>query len=95
MEVAKGGVMTILTEDRVKKILEKYPEARESDKLLMYYFYRDEEGVDVSSILKTKTSMETITRCRRKIQESGDLVATLETRKKRKELEKTFINYSR
>jgi hypothetical protein len=56
--------------DKVKKLLELYPEARNSDKFLVQKFWQMHDGVFVSieDIMKA-TSSESITRARRKAQE--------------------------
>lgn len=83
-----------LVESKVKEILERYPEARNSDKILAFYYYRINENLDLSNLFKTKTSLETVTRCRRKIQERKECEATLSTKQERKVLENQFKGYS-
>lgn len=69
--------------DRVHWILENFPDTRDSDKLLwlaylvIFHGLKDKIGTDNylrlrTIIMDTETcTMESITRCRRKIQESG------------------------
>lgn len=56
---------------KVGKILEQYPSARDSDKILLHLYYKIYEGVK-TNISMVETSPETITRCRRKLQEKHE-----------------------
>lgn len=84
--------------DRVKFILERYPQTRGDDVLLLYRYYwwfeRDRavlKPIHFKALLSL-TSPESITRCRRKIQETGLLTPTKETILKRRRREKVISN---
>ena len=60
--------------DLIKDLLQKYPQLRDSDKLLVWNIWGIEgflgEGLITKSNYLEGTSSESITRCRRKIQEN-------------------------
>ena len=92
--------MNIKVKEMVKYELEKHPETRNDDSLLIAYIYRDFFGVAkqdyfdvmVNHALLKLPSQESITRCRRKLQETMPLVygANGEVRKIRREEEKLY-----
>jgi len=53
---------------KVGNLLERYPETRDSDKILCQMYYKLYEGVDTQLSL-VETPLESITRCRRKLQQ--------------------------
>ena len=69
--------------ENVKYILTHYVDTRNSDKLLMLYYWRNVDQVDerfdaisTTDFLYRATSPESITRARRKIQSKGELLPT-------------------
>jgi len=63
-------------EYRVIKILQQFPETRNSDKLLLHRYYKFYERIETNLHL-VNTAMESVTRARRSVQEhNSDLVAT-------------------
>lgn len=59
------------TEERVAHLLNKYPDARNSDKILIWKYWQDIdklEGMPDEDEILDLTSPETITRCRRVLQ---------------------------
>ena len=76
-------------EATVRKVMSNEPKTRSNDKLLVCRVY-EELGVNTLytsfydvMMLKGLPSTETITRCRRKIQEHGDLKSDINTAKAR------------
>tara|TARA_Y100000310_G_C20469998_1_gene709502 strand:- start:84 stop:356 length:273 start_codon:yes stop_codon:yes gene_type:complete len=55
----------------VVNLLKKFPEARNDDRLLLELYFVEHEGINTCLSI-TQTSCESITRCRRKIQEEMD-----------------------
>ena len=87
------------TYDIVKELLTDIPETRDSDKVLVWEYWkeknmiaqgRETEGITKENFFKS-VALETITRCRRKIQEKyPELGETKEgIRKARRKKEKT------
>ncbi len=80
--------------DRIKWILEHYPSARNSDTLLEFVYLRIFEGIDIPYISwerLSQISMESITRCRRKLNEKGLYLPTdPEVLRKRNRLEEDY-----
>lgn len=74
--------------DNVKKLLEKYPECRNSDKKLLWEYWNTYDGygeMTYSRWLKC-TSAESITRARRSVQEHHpELQATKEVKEAREQ----------
>lgn len=92
-DLTKMELNTIKTMKKVKQkvkfLLEKYPETKGDDRLLIYRFYKVfEDNVLIKpryfEALMRATSYETITRARRKIQENGELLPTDRTISKRR-----------
>lgn len=88
-------------ETKVKTILEEHPAAREDDRALYYWILKD-EGYDVTvSIARFLMgtgypSYETISRVRRKLQETHpELRENPYAQKRRADNEKEFIEYAR
>lgn len=87
-------------EDKVKKIMEEHPAAREDDRAL-YYWILKEEGYDVTvSIARFLMgtgypNYETITRVRRKLQERFPELAVNNIKSMRSKAEKEFEAYAR
>ena len=84
---------------KVLTVLEEVPSTRSSDKLLIEEVYDRYYGVvnlPFWQVMESELpSFETITRCRRKIQqEREDLRGTKETENNRLDLQKDFIKYS-
>ena len=89
----------------VAQTLINYPRSRDSDELLTICIYRDYYGIEnesfVSVLMMRKAlglpSIETIGRCRRKLQERAPLVygSSKNTRSKRAMAETEFKEYSR
>lgn len=80
--------------DRVKYILEKFPQTRDSDKVLLWWVWQDANFADAYTITKaaffSAPSAESITRARRKVQEEfPHLQATKQVQEARKQKEAT------
>lgn len=72
----------------VKRILELSKRARNDDKELIRIYVKNKTGYDLpKEVLNEVSSFESITRCRRKIQEGGEYEATDEVHKGRAENE--------
>ena len=85
----------------VYETLEKYPDTRSDDRLLIYIIYRDYCGVSANDkfanviINKDLPSFESIRRARQKIQESNEnLRGDKEAEKARLSEQETYINFS-
>ncbi|MEM1553172.1 MAG: hypothetical protein QW734_01935 [Candidatus Bathyarchaeia archaeon] len=83
----------------VRHILAHYPNARSNDKLLMLYFWRDVDGIEItpefwSAFLKKATHPETIRRTRQKIQSQGEYLPDEETLQRRRKSEEGFKKYA-
>lgn len=87
-------------EDKVKRILEEHPAAREDDRALYYWILKD-EGFDVTvSIARFLMgtgypNYETISRVRRKLQEKYPELAENNIKTMRAKAEEEFISYAR
>lgn len=92
-------------EEMVAHELRRRPETRESDRLLTVYVYHDYYGITkadgfIDTLLGDKSvvlpSMETIGRCRRKLQERDpkEFGATPQTIRRRKTSEIEFYDYA-
>ena len=58
---------------KVTHLLEKFPETRNSDKLLQHWFWTTYDNVtDLNNWLSRATDPESIRRCRQKIQEERE-----------------------
>ena len=84
MEAYKDGDMC------VRYILAHFPETRNNDKLLMVIFWEMFDKIPVPkefrrAFLQRATTPETITRCRRRVQETGNYEARPEVKEKRQE----------
>lgn len=78
--------------ENVKNILDKFPNTRGDDKLLIvaYWKYIDKlYALDMNFVNKA-TPAESITRARRLIQANGEYLASEEVRNARKKREETF-----
>jgi len=79
--------------NKVREILEVYPETRDSDKLL-YLKYFDQIGLHLTDsqkeLILTIPAFETLRRYRQKFQELGQYKATEGIRHKRKQAEKEW-----
>lgn len=64
------------TKDKVRVILQEYPETRNNDNLLCSIYWREADGVEDLAGVQFATSAEAIRRSRQKINEDGDLLAT-------------------
>ncbi|MCS7124576.1 MAG: hypothetical protein NZ932_04075 [Candidatus Bathyarchaeota archaeon] len=83
----------------VRHILALNPQTRRNDKLLMLYFWRDVDGIDIPpefwrAFLSKATHPETIRRTRQKIQSQGDYLPDEETLKRRQKNIEKFRQYS-
>lgn len=85
------------TENRVRYIMQEHPETRDNDMLLCAVYYEAHYGTsDLMSLYSIGAiPMESITRCRRKIQEAGELEASKDKQTIRKEQYKKYLNYAR
>lgn len=93
-------------EDKVKEILESDERTREDD-MYLYYIYLMCEGIskyDMSEALRSKrfrrvnklSTMESVGRCRRKIQEKNESLRASEEAKKYRALEESlYEEYAR
>ena len=87
-------------ENVVFKILSEYPIARKDDRFLVTAVYSRYTCVDApfSKVMEDHTlpPFESITRCRRKIQETNEkLRADYDTEQVRLELQEEYIDYAR
>lgn len=66
--------------ERVRRILEEFPQTRDDDKLLMVVYWALYDGVKIPySQIKRATPPETIRRARQMIQSSGELLPSKST----------------
>ncbi len=92
-----GGAVNVLdVEEKVRRVLERHPDARDLDKNLIVYLWLEEDGLaDVLGdealaerftrwFIDQATYTETITRARRRLQEKG-LYLPSETARQRRE----------
>lgn len=86
----------------VKEILEKYPITRSSDKALVFYFMLEHTSLgklrasvkdQLTKAFKEAPSFESITRRRREIQSTGELMSNAQVKKDRANLEKRMRQY--
>ncbi len=86
------------TENRVRQIMKDNPSTRSSNDELVIKTY-ESYGLTLTpeqiALLKQAPSFETITRCRRKIQENGEFEATATVQALRKKQEHVYIDYSK
>lgn len=77
---------------QVESILKRFPETREDDKKLQVRILKDFYGVDkIEDILKPDIpSLESIRRCRQKLQSEGKYPSTKETKKIREHQEGAY-----
>ncbi|MCY8466589.1 hypothetical protein O0R52_21615 (plasmid) [Bacillus halotolerans] len=75
------------TKDKVRFILQKYPEARNNDNLLCSLYWREADGIEDLLAVQFATSAEAIRRSRQLLNSKGILLATdpkvLEKRKQK------------
>lgn len=79
----------------VRYILHHYPEARNSDKLLLLIYWSLVDKIKIPKdfwreFLDKATSPETIIRARRKVQEGGEYLPSQEVLEKRRTLDEYF-----
>lgn len=78
---------------RVIKILQQFPETRNSDKLLLHRYYKFYEHIETNLHL-VNTAMESVTRARRSVQEhNSDLAAAPEFQAARELLQDKYTEY--
>lgn len=72
--------------DNVEKVLARYPQSRNNDKLLILMYWKDIDGLSFGSepefidgVINKSTSTESIRRARQLIQEDGRFLPTDET----------------
>jgi hypothetical protein len=78
---------------RTKQILSEYPEARSSDNRLILLYFHKFHGVTLTDSQFNKMldpPFETITRCRRKIQEKGDFLPNSKVIRQRRGKEEMY-----
>jgi hypothetical protein len=78
--------------EQVEKVLEEYPAARDSDKLLevivLQKFYKADK---ITDLLKANIpNLESIRRCRQKIQADGKYPAKIKVRKGRHDMQEVY-----
>lgn len=75
-QLSLDGIPKVLeaTKEKVEEILSIYPETRDDDSVFLQTFYKHFYNLDFPS-LKGKPYPETLTRCRRKLQENGKFAA--------------------
>lgn len=88
----------------VKRVLEQYPETRDDDFLLVYAVYREIDFRSITRELFCEIMMnhkkyrfptfESVTRCRRKVQNKYPELASEKTKAKRLEETREYIDYA-
>ena len=75
--------------ERISFILDKYPPTRDDDRVLLRYYYRIFEPYVTLKVseLTAMTTPESITRCRRKVQEKGQFMPSDQVAGKRRRRE--------
>ncbi|WP_241657005.1 hypothetical protein [Bacillus licheniformis] len=75
------------TKDKVRFLLQKYPEARNNDNLLCSLYWKEADGIEDLAAVQFATSAEAIRRSRQLLNSKGLLLATdpkvLEKRKQK------------
>ena len=75
------------TKDKVRFLLQKYPEARNNDNLLCSLYWKEADGIEDIAAVQFATSAEAIRRSRQLLNSKGLLLATdpkvLEKRKQK------------
>ncbi|GIW49171.1 MAG: hypothetical protein KatS3mg079_647 [Caloramator sp.] len=81
---------------QVEFILNNYPETRNDDKKLTAYILKEFYKVNlIDDICKPEIpSLESIRRCRQKLQEQGKYQATEKVKKRRTELQETYKEFA-
>ncbi|MCX7951041.1 MAG: hypothetical protein N2594_03735 [Clostridiales bacterium] len=82
--------------NQVEFILNNYPETRNDDKRLTAYVLKEFYKVNsIDDIYKPEVpSLESIRRCRQKLQEQGKYQATEKVQKRRAELQETYKEFA-
>lgn len=81
---------------QVEYVLKNYPETRNDDKKLTAYVLKEFYNVScIDDICKPEIpSLESIRRCRQKLQEQGKYEATERVRKRRAELQEIYKEFA-
>lgn len=84
------------TMKKVENLLESFPETRDSDRLLVEVYLNFYHGIKtLHEYRKTSEapSLETITRCRRKLQSLGLYLGSESVKDERGEVEAEYVRY--
>lgn len=99
--MVSGGLKGNLkdAETMVRHILAHYPNARSDDKLLLLYYWRIADGIDIPpevwrQIMTQATTPETISRIRRLIQAKGQYSARNEVKETREKHRQMMLVWS-
>jgi hypothetical protein len=81
--------------EQVEHVLSRCSSARDDDKMLQVLVLREFYNIDISELLKPNVpSLESIRRCRQKLQAEGKYPSSRRTKQIRQEMEETYRQFA-